>query len=104
MPPDSNKPSDNKEIFSSFAPNKIFSSDYMNNFLMNNKTIKEKKTDVNGTENIESIKNPKGSLFQKFSGDVGNVLVNNNTNNTNNNNNNVNKKVVKNTEAITKAF
>ena len=73
---------------------------------MNNKTIKEKKTDVNGTENIESIKNPKGSLFQKFSGDVGNVLVNNNNNNNtnNNNNNNVNKKVIKNTEAITKAF
>ena len=106
LPPDSNKPSDNKEIFSSFAPNKIFSSDYMNNFLMNNKTIKEKKTDVNGTENIESIKNPKGSLFQKFSADVGNVLVNNNNNNNtnNNNNNNMNKKVIKNTEAITKAF
>jgi len=63
--------------------------------------LKKKKNDVNGSENIESIKNPKGSLFQKFSGDVGNVLVNNNNIN---NNNNMNKKIIKNTEAITKAF
>jgi hypothetical protein len=100
LPPDTEKPSDNKEIFSSFAPNGIFTSDYMNNVLLNNKTLKEKKNETIGNENVESIKNPKGSLFQKFSADSGNGL----NSNVNNINKDGNKKVVKNTEAITKAF
>ena len=68
LPKDKSKPADEtKQVFSSFTPEGVFSSDYMNKNINGNvgSTNKQKnELEKNTTEMMKTIKDP---LFQKFS-------------------------------------
>ena len=70
LPKDKNHPTDeNKQVFSSFAPGAVFSSDYMNKNVFNNaqNAVNKAKAEMEKVSSNEMMKTAKDSLFQKFS-------------------------------------